>query len=86
MDVSEIPVLTLGVSSFTEEDLWLCPPACLTAPFIWITWGKKKAVAHWGGGVSSFEGWMALSKPLPTEWPPIITHSLSPRWQGQWQM
>lgn len=33
--VLEVLVLTLGVSSFTEEDLWLS--ACLTAPFIWIT-------------------------------------------------
>lgn len=46
----------------------------------WSPETRRRPWPTWGG-VSSFEGWMAVSKVLPAECPPIIT-----RYQGQLQI
>lgn len=54
--------------------LFAVSPACVTAPFIWITWDNKKATVRWGGGVVFFEGWMAIQSTLtrvPTRYHPL---------------
>lgn len=52
-----------------------CVPLPLSVHLLY--WSPEKSWPTWGGGFSSFEGWMAPCKVLPAECPPIITHSLS---------
>lgn len=74
MGVWQTPVVTVWLCSFTWGRSVAVSPACVTAPFIWITWGNKKATVHWGGGVIFFEGWMAIQSTLtrvPTRYHPL---------------